>query len=164
MAKYRVVQAQSWEEVEAVALVVNSCIRLTGSNWQGAKRTWEEFAQGGDVVYFLVQDAYVPHNIQGYCRLFRVNRSKYLPSTYVLDFVKPSDYEIVMLVARALEGSVLVKMFSAPGDVFVSAWPRVSVVLPAVEQFPYRLRSAGETDYLVVPTGRVAPVVRQYDY
>ncbi|MFQ6026566.1 MAG: hypothetical protein ACE5Q6_03510 [Dehalococcoidia bacterium] len=145
-------RATNWAEVEAAAAIPQTCIQTEGRNWEKAKETWD-LHSGGDpaVIYFTVHIPYKASSQQGYIRLLKANTSQVIAPTWVVDFVRPVLYGIVVMAAAEVPGSVLVKKFSADDDAFVDSWPTVTFAVPRLDEYPYHAQSSTEAVWLVVP-------------
>lgn len=143
-----IIEAQSWEEIEAVTNLAETCIAplgkrpYVGNNYHGAKKTWEEHRNR--VRYFLIGNA-------GYIRLIRTNTSEWQYPTWVLDFMKPADYDNVLRIAGLVQGCLLVKDFSANSRHLTGDWVRIGVGFPAVKELPYTAQNGEDGTWLIVP-------------
>ena len=147
----KITEARSWEEVERATDIAATCIAplgqrtWIGTNHQRAKETWEKHQ--GEVRYFLFgQDG-----CDGYIRIIRVNESEYYYPTWIADYLKPPDYNLVLQVAPLVQGTLLIKSFTAESKDLGSDWPRFTAGFPKLKGLPYSAQGADEAIWLVVP-------------
>ena len=143
-----IVEANTWEEIQAVTDLAETCIAPIGKrSWLGAnhdraKETWEKHRDR--VRYFLVGD-------NSYARVIRANRQEYQYPTWIIDYMKPTDYLLVAQVAQRIQGALLVKDFAATNQDIVKTWQRLTTEFSSLKQLPYANQSSDESTWLVVP-------------
>lgn len=147
--KYKVTKAETWDEIDAAASVNTRCIRGGANNNVKARQTWEVFSVTDDCIYFIIR-LIVGSTLAGYVRLLCVSASMGSQRTYVTDFVSPSLYEPVILVAQTMEGTVLVKDFSVEDNLLVAKWPRFSATWPKLDRYPYHNTPISEGMWMAV--------------
>jgi len=144
--KYQVEKATLWEQVNEAAGVQMRCIFGGRPNHERAKQTWEVFSSTDDVIYFLVRKNHV---LQGYVRLLCVSEGSPV-KTWIADFVSPSIYEPVVLAAKEVDGTLLVKGFGSEDDLLAKPWPRFGASWPKLEKYPYHNTQIMESTWMVV--------------
>lgn len=146
--KYKVEKAETWEQVCEASVIQTRCIRPTAGNHDQAQQTFEVFSKSNDIIYFLLKEN---STLRGYVRLLCVNSGN-APKTWITDFVSPSLYEPVVLAAREVTGTVLVKEFQADDDLLIKQWSRLGAAWPKLERYPYHCTPVTESAWLVVRT------------
>lgn len=147
-SSHTITEAETWEQIEAVTNLAETCIAplgkrpYVGNNYNGAKKTWEEHRNR--VRYFLIGQA-------GYARLIRTNASEWHYPTWILDFIKPADYEHIVRIAETVNGCLLVKDFSAKNQHVATNWSRITAVFSTMKELPYASQSGEEGTWLIVP-------------
>jgi hypothetical protein len=153
----------TWGEVERVAAGVGivTCIRKKGSdvgaNNAKAEETWKAHYPGA-IRYFAVMNGDKYESPDGYIRIVRLTESEYTtPQTWCVDFAKPLDYQaITLLAAKLAPWTLLVKKSESSltkNISLVANWPMVAASYPQLNRYQYKIQSAGESCWLVVPKG-----------
>lgn len=151
---YRIEVAETWEQVDAAAYVDRKCIREDGPNNAKARLAWDIFKRDGSLLYYIVRCEHVHpgppppvshDHLCGYVRMLRV-----ATQTWVVDYVTPASFEILVMVAQVIDGAVLAKQFIAGDFELVRGCPRITVSFPRLDMFPYRIQHATESQFVVV--------------
>jgi len=143
-----IIEANTWEEIETVTDKAETCIAPLGTRaWIGqnhdrAKETWEKHR--GRVRYFLVGN-------NAYARIIRANQQEYQYPTWIVDYMKPTDYLLVAQIAQRIQGALLVKDFTATNQDITKGWQRLTTEFSSLKIFPYTAQSSDESTWLVVP-------------
>jgi len=140
---YSVTRVSDFSEVMPVANRLGKCIGSHGANHPNAQKSWDIFGET-ELAYLLVRRRGESEDI-GYIRMLKVGAD-----TWVVDYVCPSSFEIVVLAAEQLEGTVLAKQYTAGDSGMVDACPRIMVGFPRLDRFPYRIQRPEESTYIVV--------------
>lgn len=163
MVTLKVRRAESWEEIERAASkeIAETCIGPNMANLEGAKLTWDMHAIGDNpnVIYFIISATEQIHEsdqsssdvVKGYIRLHKATYASDLPTTWVIDYIKPLQYTSVIQVASLVPGTILVRRFNTQDDIFTRGWPKITLGFPRLDEYPYHLKISRETEYLVVP-------------
>ena len=149
MNNHTITKAETWEQINEAAQINSRCIRDGGMNGVKARQTWDVFGDT-NVLYYLISNVDTSQLI-GYLRLLLVSGTNSVPKTWVVDFVGPSDFNIVAEVAKLVDGVVLVKIFSGTETEISKTWPRLCAQFPKLDQYPYHQAGNSETTWMVVP-------------
>ena len=142
----------TWEQVNEAAKVNHCCIAEGKPNNLRAIQTWDRYHSADTVLYYLLRKMQYTSELAGYVRLLQVSSHTAVPKTWIVDYCSPSSYEAVLLAAREVEGTVLVKQFAVTDDLIAAHWPRITLTFPRLGRFPYAIVSTTENRWLVVLT------------
>jgi hypothetical protein len=150
----RVVEAQSWDDVEEAATAAHTCIRPNdGPNNALARETWE--SNPGKIRYFF-QDSRSPSYqwlTVGYIRLHRVseNFNTALPLLWIVDFASPFNYRAIRLVQQQVNEPVLTHKRPADDDDVAAHWLILPLKLSLASEYGFhQCQGACESGWLVV--------------
>ncbi len=147
---YSVEKATTWDQIKLASVVDNRCISEGRANFPKAEQTWDVFSKSDDVIYFLLKGKDYHTSLIGYVRLLCVSSVTGLHRTWIADYISPSLYEPIILAAREVSGSILVKTFGCNDDLLVKDWPVFSSTFPKLEKYPYHQTPIAESTWMVV--------------
>ena len=151
--RFTIERANTWEDINGAATIDGRCIGFGKGNHDKAKLTWELYNEFNDCIYFLIKSKEYPVKVIGYVRLLCVGITPI--KTWIADFVSPSKYEPVYLVAQHIKeyykGCVLVKDFVSDDDILKNYWNKFSTTFMKLEKYPYHQTPISESGWFIVP-------------
>jgi hypothetical protein len=155
----------TWEEVATLAArkEINTCIRQNGSdlgmNHDKAQATWQEHYPKA-IRYFAIMNGDKYESPEGYIRILTLTESDFTnPQVWGVDYARPLDYSVVAMLAAKLASQVLLVKRSESGSTknisLAANWPVVTAAFPQLDRYTYKIQSARESAWLVVPVGKV---------